>query len=231
MFCCRRQSPSAFPRAKRPGASDGRKLRALGQEQRPEHRVPLVAGKSDLVPYHRISMVSWCRSAPLRCRLCRYGQEEILAAVLPGHVHQAPDQHGLFPAAAGWNKIFSYLRHEFFNVAQLPQLRRRPFSPTAHPASCWCRCGTLPGVHVLYEGIKKIGEGWLESPKLVLFFRGADQILRKHRQQARPEPRADAVAARLGRCRRFGPDQLEYFRLSQRPLVTAGTIALRSSSA
>jgi NADH dehydrogenase len=75
----------------------------------------------------------------------------------------------------GWNKIFSYLKHEFFTVRNCRSfvgghLSNRTASFLLVPLRLFL------GFMWLYEGIKKIGEGWLESPKLVLFFRGADQF-------------------------------------------------------
>lgn len=75
----------------------------------------------------------------------------------------------------GWNKIFSYLKHEFFTVRNCRSfvgghLSNRTASFFLVPLRLFL------GFMWLYEGIKKIGEGWLESPKLVLFFRGADQF-------------------------------------------------------
>lgn len=75
----------------------------------------------------------------------------------------------------GWNKIFSYLKHEFFTIRNCRSfvgghLSNRTASFLLVPLRLFL------GFMWLYEGIKKIGEGWFESPKLVLFFRGADQF-------------------------------------------------------
>ena len=75
----------------------------------------------------------------------------------------------------GWNQSFSYLRHEFFNVRNCRSFVGGQLSIRT-PSFLLVPLRLFLGFMWLYEGIKKIGEGWLEAPKLVLFFRGADQF-------------------------------------------------------
>jgi NADH dehydrogenase len=75
----------------------------------------------------------------------------------------------------GWNKIFSYLRHEFFTVRNCRSFVGGHLSNRT-PSFLLVPLRLFLGFTWLIEGIKKIGEGWLESPKLVLFFRGADEF-------------------------------------------------------
>jgi len=75
----------------------------------------------------------------------------------------------------GWNKVFSYMKHEFFTVRKCRSFVGGHFSNRT-PSFLLVPLRMFLGFIWLFEGIKKIGEGWLESPKLVLFFRGANQF-------------------------------------------------------
>ena len=75
----------------------------------------------------------------------------------------------------GWNKVFSYLRHEFFTIRNRRSfvgghLSNRSPSFLLVPLRLWL------GFFWLYEGIKKVGEGWLETPMLTNFFMWANQF-------------------------------------------------------
>ncbi len=75
----------------------------------------------------------------------------------------------------GWNKVFSYLRAEFFTIRE-----KRSFVG-GHLSNRTPSFLTVPlrlflGFFWLFEGVKKIGEGWLDAPKLVTFFRSADEF-------------------------------------------------------
>ncbi len=79
-----------------------------------------------------------------------------------------------FIQVLGWNKIFSYLRHEFFTVRNRRSfvgghLSNRTPSFLLMPLRVWL------GAVWVFEGIKKILEGWFVSPKLNGFFKGANQ--------------------------------------------------------
>lgn len=72
----------------------------------------------------------------------------------------------------GWNKVFSYLMHEFFTIRNRRSfvgghLSNRTPSFLLMPLRVWL------GAVWLFEGIKKILEGWFETPKLNGFFSGA----------------------------------------------------------
>ncbi len=78
-----------------------------------------------------------------------------------------------FIQVLGWNKIFSYLKHEFFTIRNSRSfvgghLSNRTPSFLLMPLRVWL------GVVWLFEGIKKILEGWFVSPKLNGFFSGAN---------------------------------------------------------
>lgn len=73
----------------------------------------------------------------------------------------------------GWNKVFSYMKHEFFTIRHDRSFVGGHFSNKTpsfllFPLRVWL------GMVWLYEGIMKIAEGWLTSPKLKGFFGGAD---------------------------------------------------------
>ncbi len=72
----------------------------------------------------------------------------------------------------GWNKVFSYMKHEFFTVRNRRSfvgghLSNRTPSFLLMPLRVWL------GLVWLFEGIMKIVEGWFVSPKLTGFFSGA----------------------------------------------------------
>jgi len=72
----------------------------------------------------------------------------------------------------GWNKVFSYLKHEFFTIRNRRSfvgghLSNRTPSFLLMPLRVWL------GLVWLFEGVMKIQEGWFQSPKLTGFFSGA----------------------------------------------------------
>lgn len=78
-----------------------------------------------------------------------------------------------FVQVLGWNKIFSYLKHEFFTIRNSRSfvgghLSNRTPSFLLMPLRVWL------GAVWLFEGIKKIIEGWFDAPKLNGFFKGAN---------------------------------------------------------
>ncbi len=77
-----------------------------------------------------------------------------------------------FASVLGWNKIFSYIRHEFFTVRNRRSFVGGHFSNRTPsfllmPLRVWLGCVWM------FEGVMKIAEGWLSDPKLVDFFNGA----------------------------------------------------------
>lgn len=78
-----------------------------------------------------------------------------------------------FIQVLGWNKIFSYLKHEFFTVRNCRSfvgghLSNRTPSFLLMPLRVWL------GAVWVFEGIMKIVEGWFKSPMLTGFFGGAN---------------------------------------------------------
>jgi NADH dehydrogenase len=77
-----------------------------------------------------------------------------------------------FAQVLGWNKIASYLKHEFFTIRNCRSfvgghLSNRTPSFLLVPLRIWL------GAVWLFEGVVKIAEGWLAEPKLTNFFNGA----------------------------------------------------------
>jgi NADH:ubiquinone reductase (H+-translocating) len=72
----------------------------------------------------------------------------------------------------GWNKVFSYIKHEFFTIRNQRSFvgghfTNRTPSFLLFPLRVWL------GLVWVFEGVKKITEGWMVSPKLTGFFSGA----------------------------------------------------------
>jgi NADH dehydrogenase len=79
-----------------------------------------------------------------------------------------------FAQVLGWNKIASYLKHEFFTIRNKRSFVGGHFSnrtPSflAVPLRLWL------GAAWLFEAVMKIVEGWFSSPKLNAFFGSASQ--------------------------------------------------------
>lgn len=77
-----------------------------------------------------------------------------------------------FVQILGWNKVFNYVRHEFFTIRNCRSfvgghLSNRTPSFLLVPLRVWL------GAVWVFEGIMKLVEGWLTVPKLTAFFNGA----------------------------------------------------------
>ncbi|NLV86672.1 MAG: NAD(P)/FAD-dependent oxidoreductase, partial [Clostridiales bacterium] len=77
-----------------------------------------------------------------------------------------------FVQVLGWNKVFSYMKHEFFTIRNKRSFVGGHFSnrsPTFMllPLRLWL------GLVWVYEGVMKIMQDWLKEPKLEGFFGGA----------------------------------------------------------
>lgn len=80
-----------------------------------------------------------------------------------------------FIQVLGWNKIFSYIKHEFFTVRDCRSFVGGHFSNRS-PSFMLVPLRIFLGGYWLYEGMVKVGEEWLKSPKLTGFFNGANQF-------------------------------------------------------
>ncbi|MDR1149481.1 MAG: FAD-dependent oxidoreductase [Spirochaetaceae bacterium] len=72
----------------------------------------------------------------------------------------------------GWNKVASYLKHEFFTIRNCRSFVGGHFSNRT-PSFLLVPLRIWLGAAWLFEGVKKIVEGWLSFPKLTGFFGGA----------------------------------------------------------
>lgn len=77
-----------------------------------------------------------------------------------------------FIQVLGWNKVFSYMRHEFFTIRNRRSFVGGHFSNRT-PSFLLVPVRVWLGAVWLFEGVMKIVEGWLTSPKLTGFFGGA----------------------------------------------------------
>jgi NADH dehydrogenase len=78
-----------------------------------------------------------------------------------------------FMQVLGWNKVFSYIRHEFFTIRNCRSFVGGHFSNRT-PSFLLMPIRVWLGAVWVFEGIKKILEGWLDAPKLTGFFGGAN---------------------------------------------------------
>ncbi len=101
-----------------------------------------------------------------------------------------------FLQVLGWNKIFSYMRHEFFTVRNCRSFVGGHFSNRT-PSFLLVPLRLYLGFYWLYEAVVKINEGWMTAPKLFQFFRGAEEFFNTIINGPAPaaEGAADAVAS------------------------------------
>ncbi len=78
-----------------------------------------------------------------------------------------------FIQVLGWNKVFSYVKHEFFTIRNCRSFVGGHFS-NRNPSFLLVPLRIWLGAVWLFEGIKKIVEGWFNEPKLASFFGGAN---------------------------------------------------------
>jgi len=79
-----------------------------------------------------------------------------------------------FVQVLGWNKIFSYMKHEFFTIRHCRSFVGGHFSNRT-PSFLLVPLRVWLGAVWVFEGVMKIIEGWFVSPKLNAFFNGANQ--------------------------------------------------------
>ncbi len=77
-----------------------------------------------------------------------------------------------FIQVLGWNKVFSYIKHEFFTIRNRRSFLGGHFSNRT-PSFLLVPLRFFLGAVWVFEGIMKIVEGWMNEPKLDAFFGGA----------------------------------------------------------
>lgn len=98
-----------------------------------------------------------------------------------------------FTQVLGWNKVWSYMKHEFFTVRHCRSFVGGHFSNRT-PSFLLVPLRIWLGAVWLYEGILKIGEGWMQKPMLEGFFGGA----RAYYQSVLGGGAGDAVTSATG---------------------------------
>ncbi len=78
-----------------------------------------------------------------------------------------------FVQILGWNKVFSYLKHEFFTIRHCRSFVGGHFSNRT-PSFLLVPLRLWLGAVWVFEGVLKIIEGWFKTPKLEGFFKGAN---------------------------------------------------------
>ena len=109
----------------------------------------------------------------------RYGQAHV---GMPGRMFSLPSFLAMFAKhfinivyfvqVLGWNKIMSYIKHEFFTVRNRRSFVGGHFSNRT-PSFLLVPLRIWLGAVWVFEGIMKIVEGWLKTPMLKNFFGGA----------------------------------------------------------
>ncbi|MDF2589582.1 MAG: FAD-dependent pyridine nucleotide-disulfide oxidoreductase [Anaerocolumna sp.] len=115
--------------------------------------------------------------------VCIGGRYGVAHVGLPNHMFSLPSFFAMFAKhfiniiyfiqVLGWNKIFSYIKHEFFTIRNCRSFVGGHFSNRT-PSFLLVALRVWLGAIWVYEGIMKVVEGWLTSPKLAGFFGGAD---------------------------------------------------------
>ncbi len=78
-----------------------------------------------------------------------------------------------FIQVLGWNKVWTYMKHEFFTIRNCRSFVGGHFANRT-PSFLLVPLRVFLGGVWLFEGIMKVVEGWLDEPKLTDFFGGAN---------------------------------------------------------
>jgi NADH:ubiquinone reductase (H+-translocating) len=115
--------------------------------------------------------------------VCIGGRYGVAHVGLPNHMFSLPSFLAMFAKhfinivyfvqVLGWNKIFSYIKHEFFTIRNCRSFVGGHFSNRT-PSFLLVPLRVWLGAVWLFEGIMKIVEGWFTAPKLNGFFGGAN---------------------------------------------------------
>ena len=83
-----------------------------------------------------------------------------------------------FVQVLGWNKVFSYLHHEFFTIRDCRSFVGGHFSNRT-PSFLLVPLRVFLGAYWVYEGVQKITEGWLYAPRLQAFLQSASDLFQQ----------------------------------------------------
>lgn len=114
--------------------------------------------------------------------VCVGGRYGVARVGTPKHMFNLPSFFAMFAKhfiniiyfvqVLGWNKIISYMKHEFFTVRHCRSFVGGHFSNRT-PSFLLVVLRVWLGAVWVFEGVMKIVEGWFKSPMLVNFFGGA----------------------------------------------------------
>jgi NADH dehydrogenase len=131
----------------------------------------------------------------------RYG---VCHVGLPGHFFSMPSFLAMFAKhfiniiyfiqVLGWNKIFHYMKHEFFTIRNCRSFVGGHFSNRT-PSFLLVPLRVWLGAVWLFEGVMKIVEGWFKGPKLEGFFGGAASWYNSILYPTAPTSNPDAVSS------------------------------------
>ncbi len=96
-----------------------------------------------------------------------------------------------FVQVLGWNKVWSYIHHEFFTIRDCRSFVGGHFSNRT-PSFLLVPLRVFLGAYWVYEGIQKIAEGWLYAPRLQVFLQSAGNLFA---QAITGTPAGDAVTS------------------------------------
>jgi NADH dehydrogenase len=102
-----------------------------------------------------------------------------------------------FIQVAGWNKIMGYLKNEFFTIRNRRSFVGGHFSNRT-PSFLLVPFRIWLGAVWVFEGVMKIVEGWLKTPKLEDFFGGATNWFNAILNGPTATQAADAVSSATG---------------------------------
>ncbi len=115
--------------------------------------------------------------------VCIGGRYGVCHVGLPNHFFSMPSFLAMFAKhfiniiyfiqVLGWNKIFHYMKHEFFTIRNCRSFVGGHFSNRT-PSFLLVPLRVWLGAVWVFEGVMKIVEGWFKGPKLEGFFGGAN---------------------------------------------------------
>ncbi len=116
------------------------------------------------------------------------GRYAVCHVGLPGHFFSMPSFFAMFAKhfiniiyfiqVLGWNKVFSYVKHEIFTIRNRRSFVGGHFSNRT-PSFLLVALRVWLGAVWVFEGVMKIVEGWFKGPKLTQFFGWADAFYDK----------------------------------------------------
>lgn len=136
--------------------------------------------------------------------VCIGGRYGVCHVGLPGRFFSMPSFLAMFAKhfiniiyfiqVLGWNKVFNYMKHEFFTIRNRRSFVGGHFSNRT-PSFLLVPLRVWLGAVWVFEGIMKIVQGWFKKPMLEGFFGGADAWYDKILNGTTAAPNTDAVSS------------------------------------